>query len=281
MSPAFPDLPAALQAVRNLPPLPGVAAQVLASLGDERLDSERIAHQIASDTALAARTLRVANSPYYGLQGRIATIPEAVVVLGFANLRSLVMASALTLAFKEATPQFDRLHFWHHSLATAAAAGAAATVRGADPGLPFLAGLMHDMGRLALGVTFPAAFEAVTARRRRDDSSWIDAERQVLAFDHATLGAALCDHWRFPAAIGRAVAGHHGLRDGTAAGGLSDLVHVADTIARALDLAQGGDAAVPFVLAEAWERCAIDDAALQRILAETERQFRALLHVLG
>ena len=278
MSPAFPDLHAALAAVRNLPPLPGVAAQVLASLGDERLDSERIAHQIASDTALAARTLRVANSPYYGLPGRIATIPEAVVVLGFANLRSLVMASALTLAFRDAAPEFDRLHFWHHSLATAAAASAVAAVRGADTGLPFLAGLMHDIGRLALGATFPAAYEAVAARRRRDDASWIEAEREVLGFDHAALGAALCDHWRFPAAIGRAVAGHHGPGDGA---GLSDLVHVADAVARAIDLAQEEDAAVPRLVTEAWARCAIDEAVLPRILAETERQFRGLLHVLG
>jgi len=279
MSP-LPELPAALRAVRNLPPLPGVATQILASLGDERIDGERIAHHIASDTALAARTLRVANSPYYGLQGKIATIPEAVVVLGFANLRSLVMASALTLAFREVTPHFDRLGFWRHSLATAAAASAAGSVLGANPGLLFLAGLMHDMGRLALGVTFPAAFEAVAARRKQDDSSWLEAETAVLGFDHAMLGGALCDHWRFPAAIGRAVADHH-KPDEVVADVFSAVVHVADAVARALDLAQGEDAAVPFIVAGAWERCGIDRVALRRILVETERHYDGLLHVLA
>jgi putative nucleotidyltransferase with HDIG domain len=280
MSPAFPELPAALGAVRNLPPLPTVATQILASLADDRVDSERIAHHIASDTALAARVLRVANSPYYGLQGKIATIPEAVVVLGFANLRSLVMASALTLTLTDVSPEFDRLRFWRHSLATAAAASAAGSVLGTNPTLLFLAGLMHDMGRLALGVTFPAAFEAVAARRKQDDLSWIEAETEVLGFDHATLGGALCDHWRFPEVIGRAVAGHHKPRE-AAADRFPALVHVADAVARALDLAQDEDAAVPFIVVGAWERCAIDKDALRRILVDTERQYEGLLHLLA
>ncbi len=274
----FPSLDEALHAVRNLPPLPGVAALVLASLGDERLDGELLARRIASDTALAARTLRVANSPYYGLQGRIDSIQEAVVVIGFSNLRSLAMASALTLAFGEGAHRLDHRAFWRHSLGTAAAASATGGVLGGNSGLLFLAGLMHDMGRLALGVTFPDAFQAVVRRREQDDSDWVAAETAVLGYDHAVLGGALCEHWRFPVAITRAVASHH--KPGDDGDRLCDMLHVADVVARALELA-GDASAVPRIAPAAWNRLAIDDDALRRILVETERQFEALLQVLG
>lgn len=281
MSSTLPDLEAVTRAVRHLPPLPAVAAEILATLGEGGADPDTVANLLMRDTALAARTLRVANSPYFGLQGRIGSVQEAVVVLGLASIRSLVVASALTQIFAgRVGAGFDQQCFWRHALATAAAAAALGGALGGNPGILFLAGIMHDMGRLALLVTYPDAFEAVLARRAAAGGGWIEAERAVLGFDHADIGGALCEHWRFPAVIGAAVAGHHAPPD-DAAVREADIVHAANAIAHALDLAGEAAAAVPALSATAWERLGLSWDQLQRVLAASEAHFDALVAMLG
>jgi putative nucleotidyltransferase with HDIG domain len=208
----------------------------------------------------------------------VGSVQDAVVVLGLASVRALVVASALTRAFDgAAAADFDAHAFWRHSLATAAAAGELARRTGADGAALFLAGILHDMGRLALFATFPAAGEAVAAHRRAGGLAWHEAEAAVLGFDHAAIGGALCDHWHFPAAIGAAVAGHHAPED---AGRWADVVHAADAIAHALDLAGEADAAVPPQADGAWERLGLGWDELRQVLAATEGRFAGLLSIL-
>ena len=109
--------------IRQLPSLPAVVTEVLESFEDERADGGAIAHKIAQDQALSAKVLRVANSSFYGLQGKVVTVQDAMVVLGFRNVRTLVMAAGVTGSFPTvAAGGFDLRAFWMHCIVTAVCA---------------------------------------------------------------------------------------------------------------------------------------------------------------
>ena len=185
--------------------------------------------------------LRVANSSFYGLRGKVVTVQDAMVVLGFRNVRTLVMAAGVTGGFPAAAAGgFDLRAFWMHGIVTAVCARSFAGDAGIDPERAFTAGLLHDIGRVVLATCFPDHYRRVAEYRARHDCHPIEAERQILGLDHAAVGSALTERWKFAPVIQRAVAGHHSPPEAAPPGAKPDvagLIHVADVAAHALDLA--------------------------------------------
>lgn len=261
-----------LAEARQLPSLPSIVIELARTLRDEDADIGSLAAGIAKDQALAARALRVANSSFYGMQRHIGSIHDAILVLGFGAVTSLVTAAALIGHFKPmAEAGFDLVRFWRHGLGAALAGRALAGHAGLDPGSGFTAGLLHDIGRLLLVTTRPRHYAQTLAHRAAGDVSLAEAERQVLGLDHAEVGAALAGNWRFPADIRAAVAGHHAPPDGASAS-LTDVAHVADVLAHALDLAGDPQAMVPPLDRAAWRRLGLEGIELRPLLAGIEEE---------
>lgn len=279
-----PSLAQVVGSLRSLPSLPTVVLELLQTIGEEDVDIDRLAHGIGHDQSLAARTLRVANSPFYGVQGKIATISEAITVLGFVNVRSLVTTAGIATAWPAGVSAgFEARIFWRHCLGVASSADALARHARLRPETLFLAGLLHDIGRLVLVATHAEAFAETLQRCLLDDSSLVEAERAVLGFDHAQIGGELCRHWRIPEAIADAVERHHRVNPEAAGmpADMADVVHVADVIAHALDLADDAQAMVPAPDAAAWRRLGLDDTSLRAVLEKAERQFHGFANILG
>ncbi|MBI5108583.1 MAG: HDOD domain-containing protein [Rhodocyclales bacterium] len=279
-----PGLAQIVGGLRTLPSLPTVVMELLHTMGDEDVDIDRLARGIGNDQALAARTLRVANSPFYGIQGKVDTIAEAITVLGFVNVRSLVTTAGIATAWPtSAAAGFDARIFWRHSLSVASCAETLARHARLRPETHFLAGLLHDIGRLALVATHPDAFADALRHRALNDCALVESERAVLGFDHAEIGGELCRHWRIPGSIADAVERHHRPAPASvgATVGMADVVHVADAIAHAFDLAGDRDARVPVPEAAAWGRLALDATSLRTVLEKTERQFHGFANILG
>lgn len=269
--------------LRTLPSLPAVVMELLQTMGADDVDIDRLARGIGNDQGLAARTLRVANSPFYGMQGRIDSIAEAITVLGFVNVRSLVAAAGISTAWPASqTAGFEPRVFWRHCLGVACCAATLARQAKLQPDRSFLAGLMHDIGRLVLVVTHPTAFTEVLQRSRREDSLLVEAECEVLGFDHAQIGAALCRHWRIPESIADAVGRHHQVNQGSAGvlADMADVVHIADVLAHALDLTGDPHDMVPPPAPDAWQRLALDRANLREVLEQAEHQFGGFANIL-
>jgi len=262
--------------VRQLPSLPAVVVEVLESFEDEHADAGAVGQKIGQDQALSAKVLRVANSSFYGLQGRIATVKDAIVVLGFGNVRTLVIAAGVTGSFPAlAAGCFDLRAFWIHGIVAAVCARSFAADAGIDPERAFTAGLMHDIGRVVLATCFPDHYRRVAEYRAAHDCYPIEAERQVLGLDHAAVGGALTERWKFAPVIQQAVAAHHSPADTAAPGGkpdLAGLIHVADVAAHALDLAGDDDELVPQFDAVTWTRMGITWPRFRERLAEAERR---------
>ncbi len=268
-----------------LPALPQAVLQALALLRSETASDGDCAERIALDTAMTARTLRLANSAFYGVSGRVATIRDAVLLLGRRSLGTLLATAAVadTLGRSEvasgpgATDAMGR--FWRHALASALAAQALARRRAPDQDVAFTSGLLHDIGRLVLRAHHADALRAVSAAAALEDADTLPFERALLGVDHAEVGAMVARHWRFPSAVVEAIAVHHAPSPATPADGpvtLADIVHVADAIAHALDLEGDPDEAVPALGSAAWRRVGLSADEALALFHDVEDGVRVL-----
>ncbi|MFH0811055.1 MAG: HDOD domain-containing protein [Pseudomonadota bacterium] len=207
--------PSALQnlihQVTEVPTLPSTAARILEISNDEHSSAADLAKVIYFDQALAAKILRIANSPLYGFSSSVKTIEHAIVILGFKEIRDMALAMSVFGSFfrKRGRGYFERVRFWEHSLKC----GLVAKVIAADAGLNktelFVAGLIHDLGKVVLDRFQPEGFVNVLEMASKHSLSWLEAEQQVLGFSHAEVAEALLKVWRFPPELIRPVAFHH------------------------------------------------------------------------
>jgi putative nucleotidyltransferase with HDIG domain len=266
--------------LEDLPSLPAVVMELLSSIDQEDVDISVLAKKVSHDAALTAKTLRLANSSLYGLQVKVTTIQQAITFLGFQTTRNLITAAAVTGCFAEGQcPGFDHKAFWRHSIAAAACCKVIARRLRFNQDYAFTAGLLHDIGRLVLVSTFPQQYAAAMAYRSAHDSYVLDAERAVLGVDHVQAGMALAEHWNFSETMKLALAHHHD-PDAPGAGLLASIVHVANAIVHALDVAREEDELAPAVSSAAWTALGLNEEALLQVFRETELQFEEITLVL-
>jgi putative nucleotidyltransferase with HDIG domain len=259
--------------LKQLPSLPLVVSELLSSFANDDVDVDRIATLVARDQSLAARVLRVANSSFYGLQSKVGTIHEAVVVLGFRAVRSMVLAVGMNSVFRgDQCPGFDAPAYLRHGVAVGLAARVLAPLTKHNPELAFTAGLLHDIGELVLASNFSKPYGEALAYRKQHDLPLPEAEQAVLGITHAEVGSLLADAWRFPPVLREAVADHH-TPAGAPADSLANLVHVADATAHALGLSDFGDEMVMPLDGVAWTRLGISWDAYAQALPQVEKDF--------
>lgn len=247
---------------------------------NKEVQLDTITSTLSLDQALSIKVLQLANSPFYGLSGRVRSIRDAINILGMRQLGSLVIAAALTL-------QFEKLHgkslhmnsFWRHSIGCATAARQLAKRTGLDDQAAFTAGLLHDVGRLVVDSHYPVEAAQAIAWAEANDIPHCDAEHMLLGIDHAELGSWVCRHWRFTSDVTDALAGHH---HPPPSGHLTlvDIVHVADAITHALDLAHSPSESVPRISAAAWARLGLQERELPALFGSIENEFNDLHTVL-
>ena len=259
--------------VRDLPTLPLIVTELIATFDQADVSTGELAAKVSKDQALTAKTLRLANSSFYGLQCKVRTIDQAIAVLGFDSVRALVTSAGIIGTFGGAEAGgFDLARFWRHAVGTALCAKSLARLTGRNQEFAFVSGLLHDIGRLVLVTICPKEYDEAIAYRAAHDCEMLSAERAVLSIDHAVVGRALAEHWKFPELIRRAIANHH-TPAGQDLGDIASVVHVADAIVHALDLAGQDDEQVPAIVQNAWDSLRIDAAGLRRVFADTESEF--------
>lgn len=245
--------------VHDLPSLPAVVAELLSSIDEDDIDLHYLAGRIALDQALTAKTLRLANSSFYGMPSKVTSIQQAMAVLGLHSVRTLVTACGVIGAAPPAAGKvLDLARFWRQAIATAVWARALSRQLRQSPDTAFTAGLLHNLGTLVLANGFPTEYAAVPAwRAAHADASLAEAELAVFGIDHAQAGSALAAHWKFPPAIQDAISHQH--RDN--ATGLARAVALAYLLAETSDASEEQRE-------QAWQRLAFDDAQRQQ-LSET------------
>ena len=180
----------------QLPSIPIVAQKVGEMVNDPRQDARAIAQVMKGDPALSAKVLKIVNSPYYGIPGGVSDVTRAISFLGFSTIHELVLTVSVFDLFKQdARPEESRALF-RHSLATAGAAEAIAQQIGHEAApVCFTAGLLHDLGRLAILQLTPEI-----------PDSFNEADEDEV---HEMVGSRLAARWRFPIGLRAAIATHH------------------------------------------------------------------------
>lgn len=269
-----------VERLQELPSLPAVVMELLASIDQEDVDISVLARKVSHDQALTAKTLRMANSSSYGLQVKVTTIQQAITFLGFQATRNLITAAAVTGCFSAGRcAGFSEKAFWRHSIATAACARVLARRMRFNQDYAFTAGLLHDIGRLVLVSTYPARYADAIAWRAAHDCELVEAERAVLGVDHVMAGVALAEHWNFSDTMRQAIAFHH-QPERAGAGFLATIIHVANAIVHALDIAGDENELVPPVSPVAWSALGLTEEAYLHVFRETELQFDEISTVL-
>ncbi len=221
-----------MRQVQQLAPLPAVALKVLELAHDDRSSAADLASVIATDQAMTAKLLRLANSAYFAAGRAITTVRDAVVVLGVIEVRRLVLTTTLMGSFSgQSAGDFHVPSFWGHALAVGLVAEVMARHTGrAAPEEAFTAGILHDIGKLVMSQYEKERFEAATTLATVKGIPLERAEAEVFGFSHPELGSRLATAWRFPPALCEAIAAHHSAAD--VSQGLAWVVAQANTLCR-------------------------------------------------
>lgn len=191
--------------LHQLPSLPAILQEVIASFCNPNLDAATLSHKIEQDQGLSARVLRVANSSFYGLPRKVGSVQDALVVLGFDTIRSMVLSAGMVQAFPAVSGStFDRQRYWQRSFRVALITKALASQLRKGMQLAFTAGMFHDIGLLVFDLCIPEKF-AELLQHADSALNLVETERAVLGFDHAEIGAELIRLWNFPSEIEQAV----------------------------------------------------------------------------
>ena len=184
---------------KALPTAPKVLAELIHSFDDPHVPTAHIARTISADPVLSAKLLRLANSAYYHASRSVATVDDAVRMLGFVTVRTLVISSALVNGFRHPPPDLDLPRFWRYSLNTACAARWIANQSGEDAELAFTIGLMHAIGLVIMHAGMPTEAHKLDDVAGPYQPGRIPFEVESLGFSFYEVSAGLAQRWKFPA----------------------------------------------------------------------------------
>lgn len=203
----------AVDTVQDLPPLPVALQRLIHLTQSPETSFEEIARTAEMDHGLGVRMLRAANSAYYGLSRQVKTVSQATILLGRNTVRNLALSLSVLMLRDRMDDSWPLQPgpFWEHTLATGSAARALARhLRLSDPDEAFVAGLLHDVGKVILAGSDREGYGRLIARARAEQRPLHLLEREVYGVDHASVGASVCRRWQLPDSLANAVAMHHG-----------------------------------------------------------------------
>jgi putative nucleotidyltransferase with HDIG domain len=227
--------------ITELPPFSPVLNKLVATLADDNISFLEVGKLIEQDTVLAGNVMRMVNSAAYNMRSTVTSISYAVSILGVDKLRNLALAISVSRMWNSLKPAagWSAARFNAHSLATALLADSLALhLRLTYPEGAFLAGLMHDLGKLVIATGLPREYGEIEALYLGGTGPWEACEQKVLGMDHAAISARALEQWKVPEPIVRAVRMHHMPELITHEGiPLSRAIHAASSVAAALGLA--------------------------------------------
>jgi HD-like signal output (HDOD) protein len=264
-----------LNDVSSVPSLPLLYSRLDEAINHPRSSIDDIAKILSEDQGLAARILKMANSPLFGYFSRIDTITQAVTIIGIQQVRDLALVISVMGLFKGLPEDLVSMErFWRHSIGSALTARVLATSRReANLERFFVSGILHDIGRLVMFIRIPDICREMLTTASDKQLCLYDVERQRLGFDHSDVGGALLRRWKLPIRVTEPVEFHHRCNQAGQFPRESAILHCADLITHALEFGNSGDNLVPALTPGAWERLAISPFQLPALVSQIESQF--------
>ncbi|QJB55784.1 HDOD domain-containing protein [Pseudodesulfovibrio sp. zrk46] len=258
--------------------LPNIFFEISEALKNPRSSAAYVAEVISKDVALSAKLLKMVNSPFYGFSSKIDTLSRAVTIVGTNQLTNLALGVSVIAAFDDIPEEFFTLkEFWLHSVTC----GIVARLLASKAGLQgdekfFVAGLLHDIGRLIMLKNHPQASTDVLRPAKVGRRALVDVERTVWGCTHADIGGKLLKMWRLPAFLEVLIHHHHNPLQASMPAEAS-VIHLADFITHGLGIGASGASLVPEFDPRTWEMLKLDKDDLFMICRQAERQARDVM----
>lgn len=197
--------------IDTMPTLPALVGRVLTITADPESSADDLLAAIEPDQSFTVKILKVANSAFYSRARKVATLKQALMILGFQEVRNLVLASAVFNNFQKIkkVKDFNAEAFWRHSFITGLAAKMLAGPLKLSPGEMFIAGLIHDIGKLVLLTALPLEFITTMKMSGNCGLENLIAEKHVLGLAHTDVGMRVLKRWMFPNQLVIATGFHH------------------------------------------------------------------------
>lgn len=273
----------ALVVIGDLPTLPNVALEVASLLDDPSSTPKQITAIMKADQVLTSKVLKLVNSAYYSIPGGVSTVERAIAFLGYNTIFQLLIGvSVLEFSRLGGSGGIDIEAFWKHSLGVAVAS----EIIGKHIGHSaveelFAAGLLHDLGKLALAKVARQRFVNAVQHAKNKGILLLKAEREQGLPTHDRVGRALAEQWRFPMTLRAAIGNHHkayAVRCQTVPKPLQsllDIVILADTLCRMFEIGDGGDPVIPEVDRELIDRLGVLKKDIPQLKGEMTRKVEA------
>jgi HD-like signal output (HDOD) protein len=281
------QLKSLVEKIHGLPTIAKVGMKILELASDPEVSMSALSEAIHQDPSLAARVLKVANSPFYGMPRQVDSLQLALVILGLNEVRTVALGLSLFNVIKtlDSHVTYDRQKFWIHS----AGCGIVARILGRklnfrSEGTDFIVGLLHDMGKIIIDEYFGNEFTQIFKKTQVAKVKMLEAEREFLGASHERIGGWLAEKWRLPDTLCDAIIYHHESPNAEPWHVMKDprlvsLAYIAEAFCEYYDIGWDGDAGYSDVRdREVWHTLLSGQDAyspddIDLILTETFREF--------
>lgn len=269
-----------VQGETNLISLPATYYKVMEVMESPFSSAFHIAEVVGKDSSLTAKLLKLVNSAFYGFPSKVDSISRAVALVGNKELTSLALGISVVEVFDGIPLKvLDMKGFWQHSISCGVYASLiSSNGKGGGDERFFVAGLLHDLGRLLMIKKSPELCLEAMAISRHEGIPLFQAEQRLFGYDHARVGGMLCKGWRMPATLEHMVRYHHEpgnskyLQD-------AGTIHLANLLALAAGSGSSGEGVFPPVFETAWESLNLQAADLAPIVQQSQRQIDEIIHI--
>ena len=274
-----------INSIPLLPSLPESYSNVRSCIVGDEVNIEKMANYISQDVAISGALLHWANSALFGQRFQVDTIKKAIIVLGTDIVESLILSEAVNKAISKTIPDtegFNFSKFKKHSIATAILSRL--LIKSLFPSnfvlhdRAFIAGLLHDMGKLAAASFFPTQFEKAIALANKKKCPLSEAETEVYGTQHAELGGFLAEWWAFPPFIVSAILWHHQPYSAPIDKDVIAATHVANLLSYQFNYGSNGDTCIRDISNEYREKFYLTEEENEILRTETEQTIGALTY---
>ncbi len=230
------NLDALYNQINNLPSLPAIVNDVLRITADPESSAADLMRAILPDPPMCAAILKIANSAFFGIPREVTSLEKAVMVLGFNEVKNIVLGKAVFNSFKALNShnKKDIDALWEHNFNCGLAAKILAERSGQPASDMFIAGLIHDIGKLAMFITFPALYAHMLKRPSEEWGAFLEMEEELFLIGHDEVGKRILDKWLFPYELTMAVGFHHHPERAAARNLIPATIQIADILAHIL-----------------------------------------------
>jgi len=259
--------------------LPKIYFELQEALNDPDKTFQDLGEIISFDPALSARLLKIVNSPFYGFPSKIETISHAISIIGMDQLTDLALATLIIYQFRGIPNSlFNMEKFWRHSMACGVVARSIAEFRSEKNVERFyLAGILHDIGRLVIFKKEPALARDAFYRSREQKENIYLSERELMGFDHADVGRELLKAWKLPPRLVEAVGCHHQPQTAKEFPVDAAIIHTADYIVHVLKAGSDAEFSEPQLYPKSWEIIGLSPDDFEFIKDKVIQQYQEIV----